>query len=104
MSGIRRDQSPDRRQGADRRLGQEIRPGENQPAGQLDQERRLEADHRSKTFRTTRCTIRAIRALAAGLARGPCMFGEDERAGRWSGMEKTECGLHTVDEQDGSGI
>jgi phosphoadenosine phosphosulfate reductase len=28
----------------------------------------------------------------------PCtravMFGEDERAGRWSGLEKTECGLH----------
>jgi phosphoadenosine phosphosulfate reductase len=28
----------------------------------------------------------------------------DERAGRWSGMQRTECGLHTVDEQDGSGI
>jgi phosphoadenosine phosphosulfate reductase len=28
----------------------------------------------------------------------------DERAGRWSGMRKTECGLHTISEQDGSGI
>ena len=32
----------------------------------------------------------------------PCtravMFGEDERAGRWSGFAKTECGLHTLDE------
>lgn len=31
----------------------------------------------------------------------PCtrsvMFGEDERAGRWSGFAKTECGLHTQD-------
>ncbi|MCE9544104.1 MAG: phosphoadenylyl-sulfate reductase [Planctomycetia bacterium] len=31
----------------------------------------------------------------------PCtrsvMFGEDERAGRWSGMAKTECGLHTLE-------
>ncbi|HTU24768.1 MAG TPA: phosphoadenylyl-sulfate reductase [Pirellulales bacterium] len=31
----------------------------------------------------------------------PCtravMFGEDERAGRWSGHAKTECGLHTAD-------
>ncbi len=27
----------------------------------------------------------------------------DERAGRWSGSAKTECGLHTL-EQDGSGI
>ena len=29
----------------------------------------------------------------------PCtravLLGEDERAGRWSGFEKTECGLHT---------
>ncbi|MEX0676676.1 MAG: phosphoadenylyl-sulfate reductase [Pirellulales bacterium] len=32
----------------------------------------------------------------------PCtravMFGEDERAGRWSGTAKTECGLHTKDD------
>jgi phosphoadenosine phosphosulfate reductase len=28
----------------------------------------------------------------------------DERAGRWSGIKKTECGLHTIAEQDGSGI
>jgi len=31
----------------------------------------------------------------------PCtrsvMFGEDERAGRWSGFAKTECGLHTAE-------
>ena len=31
----------------------------------------------------------------------PCtratLFGEDERAGRWSGTAKTECGLHTLD-------
>ena len=31
----------------------------------------------------------------------PCtravMFGEDERAGRWSGSAKTECGLHTLE-------
>lgn len=25
----------------------------------------------------------------------PVECGEDERAGRWSGMAKTECGLHT---------
>jgi len=32
----------------------------------------------------------------------PCtravMFGEDERAGRWSGFAKTECGLHTLED------
>jgi phosphoadenosine phosphosulfate reductase len=33
----------------------------------------------------------------------PCtravLFGEDERAGRWSGFAKTECGLHTLEEK-----
>jgi len=32
----------------------------------------------------------------------PCtravLFGEDERAGRWSGFAKTECGLHSLEE------
>ncbi len=28
----------------------------------------------------------------------------DERAGRWVGTQKTECGLHSVDQADGSGI
>jgi phosphoadenosine phosphosulfate reductase len=34
----------------------------------------------------------------------PCtravMFGEDERAGRWSGTAKTECGLHSLEPED----
>lgn len=34
----------------------------------------------------------------------PCtravMPGEDERAGRWSGSAKTECGLHSLDDED----
>ena len=29
---------------------------------------------------------------------------EDERAGRWSGRAKKECGLHVIEHQDGSGI
>jgi phosphoadenosine phosphosulfate reductase len=37
----------------------------------------------------------------------PCtravLFGEDERAGRWSGFAKTECGLHTLDEEKPKG-
>ena len=34
----------------------------------------------------------------------PVPLGEDERAGRWNGTAKTECGLHMPLEQDGSGI
>jgi phosphoadenosine phosphosulfate reductase len=30
--------------------------------------------------------------------------GEDQRAGRWRGLEKTECGIHVPLEADGSGI
>jgi phosphoadenosine phosphosulfate reductase len=30
--------------------------------------------------------------------------GEDERAGRWSGTLKKECGLHVIEHQGGSGI
>ena len=30
--------------------------------------------------------------------------GEDERAGRWAGTAKKECGLHVIEVQGGSGI
>jgi phosphoadenosine phosphosulfate reductase len=30
--------------------------------------------------------------------------GQDERAGRWKGRAKTECGLHVIYEEKGSGI
>ena len=30
--------------------------------------------------------------------------GEDDRAGRWSGQQKKECGLHVLEHKDGSGI
>jgi phosphoadenosine phosphosulfate reductase len=30
--------------------------------------------------------------------------GEDERAGRWAGTHKKECGLHVIEHQGGSGI
>jgi phosphoadenosine phosphosulfate reductase len=30
--------------------------------------------------------------------------GEDERAGRWGGTTRKECGLHVIEHQDGSGI
>jgi phosphoadenosine phosphosulfate reductase len=34
----------------------------------------------------------------------PVGEGEDERAGRWAGKVKKECGLHIVEHQEGSGI
>jgi phosphoadenosine phosphosulfate reductase len=34
----------------------------------------------------------------------PVGDGEDERAGRWAGTVKKECGLHVIEHQEGSGI
>jgi phosphoadenosine phosphosulfate reductase len=34
----------------------------------------------------------------------PVTNGEDERAGRWAGKVKKECGLHVVEHEQGSGI
>jgi phosphoadenosine phosphosulfate reductase len=34
----------------------------------------------------------------------PVADGEDERAGRWAGTLKKECGLHLIEHQNGSGI
>jgi phosphoadenosine phosphosulfate reductase len=34
----------------------------------------------------------------------PVASGDDERAGRWAGTMKKECGLHVIEHQDGSGI
>jgi phosphoadenosine phosphosulfate reductase len=34
----------------------------------------------------------------------PVTAGEDDRAGRWAGKVKKECGLHVIEQQDGGGI
>jgi phosphoadenosine phosphosulfate reductase len=34
----------------------------------------------------------------------PVTDGEDERAGRWAGTLKKECGLHVIEHEEGSGI
>jgi phosphoadenosine phosphosulfate reductase len=34
----------------------------------------------------------------------PVTAGEDDRAGRWAGKVKKECGLHVIEHTDGSGI
>jgi len=35
---------------------------------------------------------------------GPVQSGDDDRAGRWAGTAKKECGLHVIEHQEGSGI
>jgi phosphoadenosine phosphosulfate reductase len=104
MSGIRRDQSADRAQAAvvgwDKKFGLvKISPLANWTKKDVWKRITDEAipynplhDQGFPSIGCWPCT----RAVAAGET--------DERAGRWSGMKKTECGLHSVNEQDGSGI
>lgn len=107
MSGIRRDQSPHRANapivGWDKKFGLvKISPLANWT--NKDVWRRIHAqdipynplhDQGYPSVGCWPCT-RAI------------LFGEDERAGRWSGTSKTECGLHTLEEsgdaQKGSAV
>jgi phosphoadenosine phosphosulfate reductase len=103
MSGIRRDQSPDRARAAivgwDKKFGLvKISPLANWTKKDVWKRITDEGipynplhDHGFPSIGCWPCT----RAVADGET--------DDRAGRWSGIQKTECGLHTA-EQDGSGI
>jgi phosphoadenosine phosphosulfate reductase len=96
MSGIRRDQSPDRATAAivgwDKKFGLvKISPLANWTKKDVW---KFITDHdvpynplHDQGYTSIGCwpCTRAV------------MFGEDDRAGRWSGFAKTECGLHTQD-------
>ncbi|MGI9457335.1 MAG: phosphoadenylyl-sulfate reductase, partial [Aeoliella sp.] len=103
MSGIRRDQSPDRAQtpivGWDKKFNLvKVSPLAN--ATQQEVWTRIVKEHvpynpmHDQGYPSIGCWP-CTQAVAADET--------DERAGRWSGTGKTECGLHSV-EQQGSGI
>jgi phosphoadenosine phosphosulfate reductase len=97
ISAIRRDQSPDRARAAivgwDRKFGLvKVSPLANWTKRDVW---KLITDHdipynplHDQGYASIGCRP-CTRAL---------LFGEDERAGRWSGTEKTECGLHSLDD------
>lgn len=98
MSGIRRDQSPDRARAAivgwDKKFGLvKVSPLANWTKKDVwnlitkeDVPYNPLHDQGFTSIGCKPCT-RAV------------LFGEDERAGRWSGSAKTECGLHTSDDK-----
>ncbi|MGD9644691.1 MAG: phosphoadenylyl-sulfate reductase [Pirellulales bacterium] len=96
MSGIRRDQSSDRARAAivgwDRKFGLvKVSPLANWTKAQVwklitDENIPYNPLH-DQGFTSIGCWP-CTRAVT---------FGEDERAGRWSGSGKTECGLHSLD-------
>lgn len=104
MSGIRRDQSADRAQSAivgwDKKFNVvKISPLANWT--KQDVWKRVMADGvpynplHDQNYPSVGCWP-CTRALQEGET--------DDRSGRWSGTDKTECGLHTIQQSDGSGI
>jgi phosphoadenosine phosphosulfate reductase len=96
MSGIRRDQSPDRAKvpivGWDKKFNLvKISPLANwtkQDVWKLITEKNIPYNPlHDQGFTSIGCWP-CTRAVS---------FGEDERAGRWSGTAKTECGLHWIE-------
>jgi phosphoadenosine phosphosulfate reductase len=95
ISAIRRDQSPDRATapivGWDKKFGLvKVNPLANTTKsdiwGMIDKKKIPYNPLHDKGYTSIGCwpCTRAVNA------------GEDERAGRWSGSEKTECGLHSI--------
>lgn len=94
MSGIRRDQSPDRARapivGWDKKFGLvKISPLANWTKKEVWNLITKE-DVPYNTLHDQGYTSIGCRPCTRAV-----LFGEDERAGRWSGFEKKECGLHT---------
>ena len=103
MSGIRRDQSPDRAEapivGWDKRFGLvKISPLANQTKSMI-WNRILKEDIPYNPLHD-----QGYPSIGCWPCTRKISIGEDERAGRWSGQEKTECGLHSIEFEQGGGI
>jgi phosphoadenosine phosphosulfate reductase len=96
MSGIRRDQSPDRAKapivGWDKKFGLvKVSPLANSTKQDIW---RMITDH---DIPYNPLHDQGYTSIGCWPCTRAVMFGEDERAVRWSGSAKTECGLHTLD-------
>jgi len=98
MSGIRRDQSAHRGKapivGWDKKFGLvKINPLANWTAKEVWQ--RIQAE----SIPYNPLHDQGYPSIGCWPCTRGVLFGEDERAGRWSGTAKTECGLHAADDQ-----
>ncbi|MCH8048116.1 MAG: phosphoadenylyl-sulfate reductase [Planctomycetes bacterium] len=96
MSAIRRDQSPDRAKapivGWDKKFGLvKISPLANSTKSDVWQ---MIADH---DIPYNPLHDQGYPSIGCWPCTRAVLLGEDERAGRWSGSAKTECGLHSLD-------
>ena len=97
-SGIRRDQSPDRAQAAivgwDRKFGLvKVSPLANWTKKEVW---KMIVDH---DIPYNPLHDQGYASIGCWPCTRAVTFGEDERAGRWSGFAKTECGLHTLEDE-----
>ena len=90
ISGVRRDQSPDRAATEEVDWDAPPRAVEGEPARRLERARRLGVHQRERPPVQPACTTRATTRSAARTARCPARG----RAGRWAGRDKDECGIH----------
>lgn len=103
MTGIRRDQSPERLRAPVVGWDQKFKLVKINPLVTWSRQDvwRWISDHQVPY---NRLHDRGYSSIGCWPCTRIVVEGEDERAGRWSGTAKTECGLHTSEEQDGSGI
>lgn len=97
ISGIRRDQSPDRAKAAivgwDKKFGLvKVSPLANWTKKEVW---KMILDH---DIPYNPLHDQGYTSIGCWPCTRAVMFDEDERAGRWSGFAKTECGLHTLDD------
>ncbi len=97
ISGIRRDQSPDRAKAAivgwDKKFGlAKVSPLANWTKKEVW---KMILDH---DIPYNPLHDQGYTSIGCWPCTRAVMFDEDERAGRWSGFAKTECGLHTLDD------
>lgn len=93
ITAIRRDQSPDRAQAAIAGWDEKFRLVKVNPLANWTRNDVWKMIH-EQNIPYNPLHDRGYPSIGCWPCTRAVMFGEDERAGRWSGLEKTECGLH----------
>ena len=96
ITGIRRDPVRDPGPGPQAAARRPPRRRQGAAAGRLVGRGLLALHHGAPGSRTTRCTTAGYPSIGCRPCTRAVGAGEDERAGRWAGHGKTECGLHSI--------
>ena len=94
VTGVRRADGPTRADTPDRRLRHRPEPRQGQPARRLDRRRHGAYIAEPRAAAPTRSAEQGYPSIGCWPCTRPVAPGEDRRAGRWAGNDKTECGLH----------